>query len=137
MVGSVFALTRYKILCNNMAPTPLSKRTSDEAAAEEDQMSKAAIKERKTSPKSAAKVEAKAPVEEAIVIDAPTEAIGPVCVHRWVIESPNGETSHGRCRHCGAEKEFPNAAEDGLWERNVPQSRWTGRSDWKPQESGY
>ena len=68
---------------------------------------------------------------------APSGVIGPVCVHRWVIESPNGETSRGRCRYCGAEKEFPNAAEDGLWERNVPQSRWTGRSDWKPQDSGY
>jgi hypothetical protein len=103
-------------------------------------MSKAAIKERKASPKpAAAKSAPKAKMVEVAPVEmpAPDEVIGPVCVHRWVIESPNGETSHGRCRHCGAEKEFPNAAEDGLWERNVPQSRWTGRSDWKPQESGY
>jgi hypothetical protein len=104
-------------------------------------MSKAAIKERKTSVRPTVRSAPKtAPAAVAPVVEeapAPAEVIGPVCVHRWVIESPNGETSHGRCRHCGAEKEFPNAAEDGLWERNVPQSRWTGRSDWKPQESGY
>jgi hypothetical protein len=61
----------------------------------------------------------------------------PVCVHRWVIDSPNGAMSRGVCRVCGAEKEFPNSAEDGLWERDVPQSRWTGRSDWKPTSEGY
>ena len=61
----------------------------------------------------------------------------PGCAHRWVIESPNGDTSHGICRVCGAEKDFPNAAEDGLWERNVPQSRWTGRTEYKPSESGF
>jgi hypothetical protein len=65
------------------------------------------------------------------------DEIPPVCVHRWVIESPNGETSRGVCRYCGAEKDFPNAAEDGLWERNVPQSRWTGRSEWKLSDSGF
>jgi hypothetical protein len=60
------------------------------------------------------------------------------CAHRWVLESPDGEMSHGVCRVCGAERDFPNAAEDGLWERNVPQSRWTGRTDYKPSEgSGY
>lgn len=72
-------------------------------------------------------------------IEAPAETVeGPVCAHRWVIETPNGEMSHGVCKTCGAEKDFPNAAEDGLWEREVPQSRWTGRSDWKPASgSGY
>lgn len=63
--------------------------------------------------------------------------VQPVCVHRWVIETPNGAMSRGVCRTCGAEKEFPNSAEDGLWEREVPQSRWTGRSDWKPSNQGY
>jgi hypothetical protein len=108
-------------------------------------MSKAATKEKKTVEKAPIKRKgislrprplAVAPAAPTPVVDA-TGVIGPVCVHRWVIESPNGETSHGRCRHCGAEKEFPNAAEDGLWERNVPQSRWTGRSDWTPKDSGY
>jgi hypothetical protein len=118
-----------------------------EAEEEIEEMSKTATRERK--PVAVAKVPAKprrgitikprplAPRQETQAPAAPAEIIGPVCVHRWVIESPNGETSRGRCRHCGAEKEFPNAAEDGLWERNVPQSRWTGRSDWTPKDSGY
>ncbi len=94
-------------------------------------MSKAATRERKTATKR--RPAAVAPA----VMEAPAQ-IGPVCVHRWVIASPEGETSHGTCRVCGAEKEFPNAAEDGLWQRNVPQSRWTGRTDWKPPSgSGY
>lgn len=104
-------------------------------------MSKAATKERKTATKGRPAAEGSPGGVAAIaVIEAPaqTEQIGPVCVHRWVIESPEGETSHGMCRVCGAEKEFPNAAEDGLWERNVPQSRWTGRTEWKPPSgSGY
>jgi hypothetical protein len=51
------------------------------------------------------------------------------CAHHWLIESPNGAMSRGRCKLCGAEKEFPNSAEDRLWERDIPQSRWTGRAE--------
>lgn len=58
-----------------------------------------------------------------------TQDVTPVCVHRWRIESPNGEFSRGVCKYCGAEKEFPNSANDYLWERDVPQSRWTGRGE--------
>lgn len=29
-------------------------------------------------------------------------------VHRWLVESPNGPTSVGRCE-CGAEREFTNS----------------------------
>lgn len=59
------------------------------------------------------------------------------CIHRWVIASPNGETSTGRCKLCGLEREFPNSADDYLWERSVPQSRWTGRADSGPGPDGY
>ncbi len=59
------------------------------------------------------------------------------CRHHWVIASPNGATSLGRCKLCGAEKEFPNSAEDNLWTMNVPQSRWTGRSDRGQFNEGY
>ena len=55
------------------------------------------------------------------------------CIHRWMIETPNGETSKGTCTACGATKLFPNSAEDGLWEREVPVSRWTGRADGAPR----
>jgi hypothetical protein len=61
----------------------------------------------------------------------------PVCAHRWVIESPNGATSLGKCRVCGAEKEFPNSAEDWLFERDVPQSRWTGRTEYRAPAEGF
>lgn len=76
-------------------------------------------------------IEREAPTTETPIPEAP------VCIHRWVIETPNGETSKGVCRYCGAEKEFPNAAEDGLWERNVPQSRWTGRTEYHGGGAGY
>ena len=62
---------------------------------------------------------------------------GPTCPHHWVIASPDGEMSLGRCKVCGEEKEFPNSAEDYLWERSVPQSRWTGRSDAKSFNDGF
>jgi hypothetical protein len=49
--------------------------------------------------------------------------------HHWVIASPNGEYSLGTCKVCGKTKRFPNSAEDFLWARNEPKSRWTGRAD--------
>lgn len=74
---------------------------------------------------------------ESTVQEAPSEA-GPACAHHWVIATPNGEMSLGKCKVCGTEREFPNSAEDGLWERNVPQSRWTGRADPKSfGDAGY
>ena len=36
----------------------------------------------------------------------------PACRHHWIVESPNGPTSHGRCRRCGEEREFTNAHGD-------------------------
>jgi hypothetical protein len=65
-------------------------------------------------------------------------AIGPKVAHahHWVIASPEGEFSLGTCKVCGKSKKFPNSAEDNLWQRNVPQSRWTGRAD-SSTMSGY
>jgi hypothetical protein len=85
----------------------------------------------KTYEKRSAKRLAAAPVAETEAVEAPT------CAHHWVIASPNGELSLGRCKVCGAEKEFPNSAEDYLWERSVPQSRWTGRADTKSFSDGF
>jgi hypothetical protein len=65
---------------------------------------------------------------ETVVRDAGT-GVHEACAHHWVLETPSGAMSRGVCKRCGAEKEFPNSAEDRLWERDVPQSRWTGRSD--------
>ena len=40
----------------------------------------------------------------------------PTCRHHWLIESPQGATSFGRCKVCGEVKEFRNSAADTLWE---------------------
>ena len=86
----------------------------------------------KTDPKKNAK--ASTAVAEIAEIEV---VAGPTCAHHWVIASPNGEMSVGRCKVCGAEKDFPNSAEDYLWERSVPQSRWTGRADTKSFSDGF
>ena len=41
---------------------------------------------------------------------------GPQCRHHWVIESPHGATSMGRCKLCNEAREFRNSAADTLWE---------------------
>ena len=38
------------------------------------------------------------------------------CNHHWVIESPNGPTSVGRCRDCGERREFKNSIQITSWE---------------------
>lgn len=44
------------------------------------------------------------------------EQEAPVCQHHWLIESPHGATSMGRCKRCGVLKAFRNSATDTLWE---------------------
>ena len=41
---------------------------------------------------------------------------GPVCQHHWIIATPQGATSLGRCKRCGEQREFRNSASDHLWE---------------------
>ena len=36
------------------------------------------------------------------------------CVHFWIIESPDGRTSHGVCKYCGAVNDFSNDWHDIL-----------------------
>ena len=38
------------------------------------------------------------------------------CAHHWIIETPNGPTSRGVCRLCGAETEFSNYLPHSKWE---------------------
>jgi len=44
------------------------------------------------------------------------------CRHHWVIEAASGPISRGRCRVCGAEKEFQNYIEDAPWSEAVASS---------------
>lgn len=45
------------------------------------------------------------------------------CKHHWVIESPNGPTSIGKCKICGDSSEFRNSIQGSGWDRENPQSR--------------
>jgi hypothetical protein len=41
------------------------------------------------------------------------------CRHHWLIESAAGPTSLGRCKHCGAQRDFFNNPEDALIPRET------------------
>ncbi len=38
------------------------------------------------------------------------------CRHHWIIESPQGALSVGRCKICGEEREFRNSGNDYIWD---------------------
>lgn len=38
------------------------------------------------------------------------------CRHHWIIESPHGALSNGRCKVCGEERQFRNSANDYIWD---------------------
>ncbi len=73
---------------------------------------------------------------ESITLDAPNsvlpeqagEELEPVCQHHWRIASPNGATSVGTCKRCGAVREFQNSSTDSIWESDSSDgNRWRGR----------
>ncbi len=76
--------------------------------------SKSAVKERRP--------EAKAPVQ--------TDE----CRHHWIIESPHGAFSGGRCKLCGGEREFRNSANDYIWDDDSSSSggRYGGKRGVRP-----
>ena len=45
------------------------------------------------------------------------------CPHHWIIETPEGPVSKGKCRMCGEEREFSNSVDTrGSW---TPHTRGT------------
>lgn len=58
--------------------------------------------------------------------------------HHWVLETPNGPTSPGRCKHCGETRMFPNTDRElpdfspfgKPQERNKPRKRKSARERW-------
>lgn len=64
--------------------------------------------------------------EQPLAIDEPEE---PSCRHHWRIAAPNGATSMGQCKLCGAEREFSNSSSDSIWENDSSDggNRWRGR----------
>ncbi len=57
---------------------------------------------------------------------APVEA--GACRHHWLIESPRGALSSGRCKVCGEERQFRNSANDYIWDDDSSSSSGYGRS---------
>ncbi len=57
-------------------------------------------------------------------------ATSALCRHHWVIETPNGALSSGRCKCCGVAREFRNSSEEALWDNDsfsLNGSRYRGR----------
>ena len=52
--------------------------------------------------------------------DAP--ALMDECRHHWIIESPHGALSGGRCKICGEEREFRNSGSDYIWDDDSSSS---------------
>ncbi len=53
-----------------------------------------------------------------------------ICRHHWVIDTPNGAVSGGRCKRCGAAREFRNSSEDVMWDSDsfsLNGSRYRGK----------
>jgi len=50
------------------------------------------------------------------------DELEPTCRHHWLIESPQGATSLGKCKVCGEVREFRNSAADTLWEGDPMKS---------------
>ena len=48
------------------------------------------------------------------------------CIHHWLLESPDGETSKGTCKLCGTEQSFYNSPD---WMRDEG-------NQWKKQATG-
>src|SRR3970282_608209 len=50
------------------------------------------------------------------------------CRHHWIIESPRGALSDGRCKLCGEERQFRNSAQDYIWDDDSSSGygRWGG-----------
>lgn len=65
---------------------------------------------------------------QANVIDATGHS--PVCRHHWIIDTPNGSVSGGRCKRCGITRQFRNSSEDLMWDSDsfsLSGSRFRGR----------
>jgi hypothetical protein len=57
----------------------------------------------------------------------------PTCQHHWVIDSPRGAMSPGRCKRCGEEREFRNSTSDYVWDDD--SSKEKGYTPWRGTRS--
>ncbi len=49
------------------------------------------------------------------------------CNHHWLIASPNGPTSQGRCKLCGQHANFNNSFAETGWDGNGAHRRRVGQ----------
>lgn len=59
-----------------------------------------------------------------------TTGMTAMCRHHWVIDTPNGAVSGGRCKRCGVDRQFRNSSEDLMWDSDsfsLNGSRYRGR----------
>lgn len=73
----------------------------------------------------------KAPIAQEKQNDVEAGVAIPTCRHHWIIETPRGATSMGRCKRCGEEREFRNSANDYLWE----EESGSGYNAWRGSRS--
>ncbi len=57
----------------------------------------------------------------------------PTCQHHWVIASPRGAMSEGRCKRCGEEREFRNSTTDYVWDDDSSKDK--GYTPWRGTRS--
>ncbi len=57
----------------------------------------------------------------------------PSCQHHWVIASPRGAMSEGRCKRCGEEREFRNSTTDYIWDDDSTKDK--GYTPWRGTRS--
>jgi hypothetical protein len=62
---------------------------------------------------------------------APAEVTS--CRHHWIIESPRGTLSKGRCKLCGEERQFRNSTNDYIWDDDSSSS--SGYGSWRAVRS--
>jgi len=66
------------------------------------------------------------------VAEAITTVEASTCQHHWVIDSPRGALSLGRCKRCGEEREFRNSTTDYVWDDD---SKDKGYTPWRGTRS--
>jgi hypothetical protein len=65
--------------------------------------------------------------EQEAVMDASSTTITTMtCAHHWVIDTPAGPLSQGRCKLCGQDREFRNSPENAFyWEDDASRKAAT------------
>jgi hypothetical protein len=71
--------------------------------------------------------------KKAAVATTTTTIEQPTCQHHWVIASPRGAMSGGRCKRCGEEREFRNSTTDYVWDDDSTKDK--GYTPWRGTRS--